>query len=512
MRFPRASGLLLHPTSLPSRGGIGDLGPEAYAFVDFLHAAKQSLWQVLPLGPTGLGDSPYSAISAFAGNPLLISLDLLADHAWIGREEVAQVPDSPGRVDFNRVRAHKLPLLRRAATNFLGRPSDAYGEHDRFSAFCREQAFWLDDYALFICLRERFGKESWNTWPRPLKLRDPDALETARRELAAQMDVVRALQFAFQEQWQRLHEYAKKQGVKIVGDIAIFVNYDSADVWRHPELFQLDAEGEPVVVSGVPPDAFSKTGQRWGNPLYRWDKLKGLGYDWWIARLRRVTSLCDYVRLDHFRGFLQHWEIPAPEKDAIKGKWVDGPKGDLFAAVKKALGDLPFLAEDLGIITPDVDALRKKLRMPGMKVLQFGFGDKGSHIYLPHNYDRACVAYTGTHDNDTTVGWWQSLDETGRAPVRAYLGEPPEGIHWAMIRTVLSSPAALALVPAQDVLGLGSEGRMNTPSRPDANWAWRLSPGQLDPGLAAKLAAIAEVSDRGPLVPKAKGKKDPPEK
>ena len=371
---------------------------------------------------------------------------------------------------------------------------------------------WLDDYALFVCLRERFRKESWNTWPRPLKMRDPDALETTRRELGPQLDVVRALQFAFQEQWQLLHDYAKKQGVKIVGDVAIFVNYDSADVWRHPELFLLDAESEPTVVSGVPPDVFSKSGQRWGNPLYRWDALKERGFEWWIARMRRATSLCDYVRLDHFRGFLQHWEIPAEELDAVKGRWVDGPKEELFLALKKALGDLPFLAEDLGIITPDVDALRKKLHMPGMKVLQFGFGDKGSHIYLPHNYETACVAYTGTHDNDTTVSWWESLDEAGRAPVRAYLGEPDDGIHWAMIRAVVTSPAALALIPAQDVLGLGSEGRMNTPSRPDSNWGWRLTRGQLNGGLAAKLGALTEVADREPPCAKPKAKKIPLEK
>jgi 4-alpha-glucanotransferase len=508
MRWRRASGLLLHPSSLPSPGGIGDLGPQAYAFLDFLHAARQSLWQVLPLGPTGLGDSPYSTLSAFAGNPLLISPELLADHAWIPRQRVHELPDTPGFVEYAQVRAHKLTLLRQAAADFLARPADDFGEHQRFAAFCREQAWWLDDYALFVCLRERFGQASWNTWPEPLRRRRPEALESARRELAPRLDVTRALQFAFHEQWQRLHDYARRQGIAIIGDAAIFVNYDSADVWCHPELFHLDAEGRPVVVSGVPPDAFSRTGQRWGNPLYRWDTLRRSGYEWWIARLRRLTSLCDFVRLDHFRGFLQHWEIPASEPDAVNGRWVDGPGLDLFLAVKQALGDLPFLAEDLGIITPDVDALRKRLRLPGMKVLQFGFGDKGSHIYLPHNYERACVAYTGTHDNDTTVGWWGALDDAGRARVRAYLGDPADGIHWAMIRAALGSPAALALVPAQDVLGLGSEARMNTPSRPDANWTWRLLPAALSPAHAEKLAAIAEVADRDrPLVLRRRRKK-----
>jgi len=506
METARSSGILLHPTSLPSRGGIGDLGPEAFAFADFLHAARQSLWQVLPLSPPGLGDSPYSATSAFAGNPLLISLEKLAAHGWIGERDLGKLAPAAGGVDFERVTATKMPLLRLAAQNFLARPRDPLGEHDRFDRFCLENAWWLEEFVLFQALRLRFAAQSWNRWPREIAQRQPAVLDALRVEMAAALQVERVLQFAFFEQWKALHRYCAEFGIRIIGDVAIFVNYDSADVWTNPSLFYLDGNLEPTVVSGVPPDAFSETGQRWGNPLYRWDVLRERGYDWWKQRMKWALMLCDFIRLDHFRGFLQYWEIPASEATAIRGRWVDGPKDDLFVELRKELGDLPFIAEDLGLITPDVDALRQRLGMPGMKVLQFAFGDKGAHIYLPHNYDANCVVYTGTHDNDTTAGWWKTLSAEERAAVVAYIGSQEDGIHWALTRAAQASPARFAIMPVQDVLGLDSGARMNMPSRVHDNWGWRLSPGMLTKELARKLADIASVCDREPVAPKVRSK------
>ena len=496
MAFERSSGILLHPTSLPSAGGIGDLGPAAYAFIDFLHEAKQSLWQVLPLSPVGLGNSPYSAISAFAGNPFLISLELLAKYGWISAAEVSKLPAPDGPVDYKALENTKLPLLRRAAQNFLKKPPDALGEHDRFHSFCQDNAWWLEDFVLFTCLRARFKLESWSRWPRAIAERRPEALEQSRQELAQQIAVERALQFAFFEQWKAIHVHCAEHGIRIIGDVAIFVNYDSADVWTHPEFFRLDPRLEPEVIAGVPPDAFSATGQRWGNPIYRWDTLKSRGYDWWIQRMKWSLTTCDFVRLDHFRGFQQYWEIPASEATAINGKWVDGPKDDLFHVLRSALGDLPFIAEDLGVITPDVTELRNRLQIPGMKVLQFGFSNRGAHIYLPHCYEKNCVAYTGTHDNDTALGWWDSLGAEERRNVTAYLGIPKDGMNWALIRAVEASPATFAIFPLQDALGLDAKARMNTPSKVEGNWKFRFHQNALSSELAAKLAEIAEVSDR----------------
>jgi 4-alpha-glucanotransferase len=498
MEFERRAGILLHPTSLPSKGGIGDLGPMATAFVDFLHDAGQGLWQVLPLNPVGLGNSPYSAISAFAGNVALISLERLAEHSWINAEEIAGLAAPSGKVDFSWVNAKKFSLLREAARNFLKKPPDSLGEHERFQRFCADHSWWLEDYVLFDCLRDRFEPKSWNQWPRELASRAPDALAKARREHADELQVCRVLQFAFFEQWTNLRAHCAKKNVRIVGDVAIFVNFDSADVWTNPDIFSLNAKLEPTVVSGVPPDAFSKTGQRWGNPLYRWDVLKQRGYDWWVRRMKWALAACDYIRLDHFRGFQQYWEIPEEEPTAIHGHWVDGPKDDLFNTLRRELGDLPFIAEDLGLITPDVVELRARLGMPGMKVLQFGFSDAGAHIYLPHRYDANCVAYTGTHDNDTTVGWFKSLAEDERWKVTSYLGQARDGMHWAMIRAVMNSPANFAIVPMQDVLGLDADARMNTPSKTDGNWGWRFDADVMGRSLAEKLRLIAEMSDRLP--------------
>jgi 4-alpha-glucanotransferase len=495
MSFPRASGILLHPSSLPSRGGIGDFGPSAYAFADFLASARQGLWQVLPLGPLGLGDSPYSSTSAFAGNPVLISLERLADRGWIDHAKVDALASTTESVDYPSVFRQKLPLLFEAARNFVR--SSAPPARSRYETFCLENRWWLDDFVLFDGLRSRFKLESWNRWPRELVHRDPDAVAAAREEMRDQLEVRRAIQFFFYEQWQALRSYCAQHSIRVVGDIAIFVNFDSADVWTHPDLFRLDSDLNPEVVAGVPPDFFSKDGQRWGHPLYRWDVMKQRGYAWWIDRMRWVTQNFDYVRLDHFRGFSQFWEIPANEPTAIHGRWVDGPKDDLFVHLRAALGGLPFFAEDLGYITPDVHALRETLKIPGMAVLQFGFGDVGAHAHLPHTFTSEKVVYTGTHDNDTILGWWASaVTDRERQQVLAYVGRCDDGVNWALIRAAFDSVASLCVVPLQDVLGLGSGARMNVPSRESGNWRWRFNTELLRTELATKLAELAEISDR----------------
>jgi 4-alpha-glucanotransferase len=496
MAFPRSTGILLHPTSLPSRGGIGDFGPAAYQFLDFLASARQGLWQVLPLGPPANGNSPYSSTSAFAGNPLLISLERLAGRGWIDQSKLEGSPDSVGPVDYDHVQAYKLPLLTETARTFL---DAANGEaRGRFDRFCAQNSWWLEDFILFDALRQRYGKRSWNRWPDPLARREAKAIEAARSELAKDIAVRRVVQFFFYEQWQSLRRHCAEKSIRVVGDIAIFVDYDSADVWANRELFRLKDDLEPEFVSGVPPDAYSATGQRWGNPLYNWEVMRSRGYKWWVQRLRCATQTCDLIRLDHFRGFAQFWEIPASEPTAIRGRWVDGPKDELFDKLRDELGGLPFFAEDLGYITPDVHALRERHQIPGMAVLQFGFGDTGAHVYLPHRLTPDRVVYTGTHDNDTTLGWWKSTNDYTRRAAEAYLGRGEDGIHWAMIRAAQDSPASLSVVPLQDVLGLGSEARMNTPSKKDGNFHWRFQADALTPPLAEKLANLVEVTDRSP--------------
>lgn len=495
MNFPRSTGILLHPISLPARGGIGDLGPTAYEFLDFLAQARQGLWQVLPLNPPANGNSPYSSTSAFAGNPLLISLDRLAEKGWLDAASFSNLSAAVGPIDYDYVRREKLPLLRRAAANFLERAGE--NQRSRFDQFCRENAWWLEDFVLFESLRERHGN-NWNRWPNPLARRESSAIESAHRELATDLALCRVLQFFFWEQWHALRHYCAQKSIRVVGDIAIFVDYESADVWAHRDLFRLRDDLQPDVVSGVPPDYFSANGQRWGNPLYNWDAIRASGYQWWIQRLRWATQTCDFIRLDHFRGFAQFWEIPADEPTAIKGRWVDGPGDDFFFKINEALGGLPFFAEDLGLITPDVFALRDRHHIPGMAVLQFAFGDVGAHAYLPHRLTPNHVIYTGTHDNDTTLGWWSALDEKVRSAVLGLIGCCNDGPNWGLIRLAQSSPANFSVVPLQDVLGLGSEARLNTPSTHIGNYHWRCNHGALKPELAAKLAALAEVTDRLP--------------
>jgi 4-alpha-glucanotransferase len=499
MEFQRSSGVLLHVSSLPSYGGIGDLGPAAHEFVAFLARAKQHVWQVLPLGPTGYGNSPYAGSSAFADNPALISLEYLSDWGWIDGERIAGLAGRSGNVEFDEVERRKLPLLYEAAENFLDR-----GPHEpklaeqweQFEEFCRSEASWLADYALYAELRRQFGTGAWTEWPEPVRRRRPEALAKAAAKAGRALAQEQTLQFAFSKQWMNLREAAAKSEIRVLGDVAIFVNMDSADVWVHPELFELDGELKPVHVAGVPPDYFSPTGQRWGNPLYRWDVLEESGFDWWIERIRRASELYDIIRLDHFRGFEAYWAIPADEETAVHGEWVKAPGLKLFHALEAALGPLPLVAEDLGLITPQVEALRQELGMPGMKVLQFGFNSKGAHIHLPHRFTPDTVAYTGTHDNDTTQGWWKTAGKAERGAVEAYTGPIGERPVWALIRAVESSVAQLAMLPAQDLFELGSEARMNTPAVSAGNWSWRAPEGSWKPELAARLAALVEGTDR----------------
>ena len=504
MKFQRSSGVLLHVTSLPSYGGIGDLGPAAHEFVSFLAKAKQHVWQVLPLCPTGYGNSPYAGSSAFAGNPYLISLELLSDWGWISAERIRGLAGPSGNVDFGEVETRKLPLLHEAAGNFLDRAAhDASlaGQWAEFEAFCRQQAGWLVDYAFYAVLRREFNTGAWTVWPEPVRKRQPEALAQIAAQHGRALQQEQVLQYAFSKQWNALRKAAAAHAIRMLGDVAIFVNMDSADVWVHPDLFELDEELNPIRIAGVPPDYFSPTGQRWGNPLYRWDVLEAHGFDWWIERVRRACQIYDVVRLDHFRGFEAYWAIAAEEETAINGEWVKAPGLELFRALEAALGPLPLVAEDLGIITDEVEALRLELGLPGMKVLQFGFSDKGAHIHLPHRFTPETVAYTGTHDNDTTQGWWNTAGKVERSAVEAYVGPLPMGNGvampvWQLIRAAQASVAQMAVIPAQDLLQLGSEARMNTPAVPAGNWSWRVAEESWKPKLAERLAALVQVTDR----------------
>ncbi len=486
MRFPRASGILLHPTSLPGRFGIGDLGPEAYRFVDFLVAAGQKVWQVLPLGPTGWDNSPYESLSAFAGNPLLISLEKLLEHGYLAEADLATVLAFPEtRVNFAQAAAYRRPLLRKAFAAFT-----ETGEYRRFEEESRE---WLEPFACFMALKSVNNGESWTKW-NPARPVNKDEVRFHKFQ-----------QFEFFCQWGELKRYCGARGIRIMGDLPFYVEHDSADVWAHPTWFDLGPQGNPMSVGGVPPDYFSATGQRWGNPTYRWDRLAQSGYGWWVQRMRSAVAIFDMVRLDHFRGFQAYWEVPAAKPTAIEGRWVTGPGAELFEVAQKKLGALPFVAEDLGSITPEVDTLREKLLFPGMKVLQFAFGsDPGNRTYLPHNYPQNAVAYTGTHDNDTAIGWWTSRKEyiaskdarSERERAEIYFGTDGTRIHWAFIRAVMASVADTAIIPLQDVLGLGSDARMNTPGTATGNWRWRYSKEALTPQLADRLRALTQLCDR----------------
>lgn len=472
--FPRSSGILLHPTSLPGRYGIGDLGMQAYRFVDWLADAGQGVWQMLPLGPTSYGDSPYQTLSAFAGNPNLISLDGLLDDGYLTAEDLADTPDFPDdHVDFGWIISFHNEKLHLAYERFK-KQSNA-DANAAFEAWCKEETIWLDDFALFAALKNHYGGRPWVEWPEDEALYKPAALDAARKQHADAIKEQRWRQWVFYAQWHALKDYANEKGIRLFGDLPIFVAHDSSDVWGNQGKYYLDEKGYPTVIAGVPPDYFSPTGQRWGNPLYRWDVMKADNYSWWKARFRSILSLVDYIRIDHFRGFEAYWEIPASEPTAINGQWVPGPAHDLFEAIKDELGVLPIIAEDLGVITEGVEKLRDDFNLPGMKVLQFAWSDP-TNTFLPHNHPMNAVVYSGTHDNNTTIGWWlDEVDEGTRGFMQDYLAREVHEINWTLMRMAMASPAHTAIFPMQDVLNLGAEGRMNTPGKEGGNWTWRFT-------------------------------------
>lgn len=494
----RGSGVLLHITSLPSPYGIGDVGPAAYRFADFLAEAKQSFWQILPLNPTepSYGNSPYQSPSAFAGNPLLISPELILRDGWLKETDLEAVPEYPkARVDYGAVTAFKHRLFALA----YGRFKESSPKHG-YERFCFENAHWLDDYALFKSVNNHFTGKLWTEWPQELRDRQPRALEPLKNDLQDRIQFEKFLQYLFFEQWNSLKRYCNERGIQIFGDIPIYVIHNSADVWASPELFKLDKQKRPYVVAGVPPDYFSETGQLWGNPIYSWETLRETGYAWWIRRVAQNAKLFDLVRVDHFRGLIGYWEVPASEPSAIKGKWVEAPAEDFLNALFKKLPNLSIVAEDLGVITPDVREIMYRFALPGMKVLLFAFGDDlATNPYTPHNLPTNCVIYTGTHDNNTVKGWFEgeATPETKERLCR-YLGRevPVESIHWELIRAAMMSVANMAIFPMQDLLGLGAEARMNRPASAKGNWEWRLVPDQLQPSIVEQLREMTEIYGR----------------
>ncbi len=491
MKFPRRSGVLLHPTSLPGPFGLGDMGPEAYRFVDWLERAGQRLWQILPLGPTGYGDSPYQSFSAFAGNPMLISPQRLVEEGWLDSAALSDVPNfSADRVEYSRAIEWKQALLRAAFERFQT------GDQRAIQHWAADNASWLPDYALFIALKEHFGGGPWKDWPQPLRARDEKTLERYRAELADEIQFQTFLQFLFHQQWVTLRAYAHGRGIAIVGDIPIFIAHDSADAWANRSMFYINEDGSLQVQAGVPPDYFSETGQLWGNPLYRWERMAEDGYAWWIARFRALLNLVDIVRLDHFRGFAAYWAVPGDAPTAVKGEWLPGPNAPFFRAIHSAMGELPIIAEDLGLITPDVVAIREEFDYPGMRILQFAFTGDVTSDFLPHNYVQNTVAYTGTHDNDTTLGWYESLNDQEKAWVLAYLDTSEAQVVRAMVRAVISSVADTAVVPMQDLLEQGTESRMNMPGITGGNWQWRATADAFSDERAAWLAQLSDLYGR----------------
>ncbi|MGF1603016.1 MAG: 4-alpha-glucanotransferase [Thermosynechococcaceae cyanobacterium] len=497
MEFSRASGILLHPTSLPSRFGIGDLGSAAYQFIDFLNASGQTLWQILPLGPTGYEHSPYTMnFSAFAGNPLMIDLDALAAEGLLEAQSLEPLDIPPERVSFSRVIPHKMRYLQEACDRFSPTPA--------FEQFCQEQASWLDDYVLFMALLEAHDGKDWHTWDRDIARRDPDALKAKSEQLKDRIAFHQFIQFKFFEQWMKLRAYANERQIQIIGDISIYVCHNSADVWANPDIFQLDPETlAPAYIAGVPPDYFSATGQLWGNPVYDWDRLVETEFAWWVERFRATLQYVDIVRVDHFRGFEAYWRVPGGDETAMNGEWIPTPGVEFFETLKAKLGDLPMFAEDLGIITPEVEELRDRFGFPGMRILLFAFGGDPANPYLPHNYIENAVVYTGTHDNDTTIGWLQQASEAERQFLGQYLGlsEGTEvaDINWSLIRIALASVANSVIIPLQDLLDLDNQSRMNDPSVSAGNWRWRYARADLlTPALSQRLLQLTKLYSRTP--------------
>ena len=498
MSVERNSGILLHPTSLPGAYGIGDLGPSAYRFIDFLAHSGQTFWQMLPLGPTGYGDSPYQTLSAFAGNPMLISPELLVEDDLLNPNEIQTEEFDPGHVDYERVIPYKLKLLKQVYLHFKLRPNHSLAEP--FRDFCRKERVWLEDFVLFFALKSYHDDRPWTEWPEALRMRQSKALADYAEKLHDELNWYRFVQFLFFRQFERLQQYAGKHQVKLIGDLPIFVAHDSADVWSNPQWFKLDSDGKPAVVAGVPPDYFSKTGQRWGNPLFNWKVLKKEKYRFWTDRFSHMAEMFDLVRIDHFRGFASYWEIPVTEMTAIYGRWQKGPGMDLFKTLEKEMGHkLPVIAEDLGIITEDVNELLEALDYPGMAVLQFGFESMQSDdpsAFLPHNLKSRQVVYTGTHDNDTVAGWWHKQSEEVQDFTRRYLNTDAHLIHRDMIRAALGTVCHTALFPMQDLLGLGSEATMNRPGTTEGNWQWRMKDDALDRLLEEDLLEMSRLYGR----------------
>ena len=499
MLTERTSGILLHPTSLPGPLGAGDFGKDAYHFVDWLVSAAQTYWQMLPLGCIGPGNSPYMSSSAFAGNILLIDLAELAEKGWLDEEDLKPLPEfRSDRIDFALLNPFRMARLRRAAQAFFASP-DKRSRTD-YVEFCDLEREWLDDYAIFMTLNASQDGLSWNQWPTDLAKRNPQALSRITDSCSEEIGFWKFCQWCFSRQWFKLKQYANERGVRIIGDVPIFVAYQSADVWAHQELFELDENGNPTFVAGVPPDYFSKTGQLWGNPLYRWNMHEKTGYAWWIARMRHALKLFDQVRIDHFRGFASYWEVPADAPTAIHGRWMPGPGEKLFHAFENALGDLPIIAEDLGIITPDVVELREKFNLPGMRILQFAFDEDDSHYFLPHHYVPNSVAYTGTHDNDTTIGWWNTATPQEKEFAQKYLDSTGHQIQWDLINAISGSEANTVIIPLQDVLGLAGDHRMNYPGQVGDNWEWRFSWEQVRQEHTEALAELSMKYGRRPPV------------
>ena len=496
----RAAGVLLHVTSLPGPHGVGDFGPAAYHFVDWLAGCGQRVWQWLPTTPIGPGDSPYQSVSAFAGSPLMVALEPLQRAGWLPEVELPEEGFDAAHVDFARVVPWRMAQLRRAAQGFFDDAPDE--EQSALAAWCGANADWLDDYTLFMALEQAAGGQPWWTWSDSLRRREPAALAAARAQHADEIAFWQFVQWCFDRQCGALKAYANERGVHILGDLPIFIAHHSADCWARPDLDELDDDFQPTVVAGVPPDDLGPMGQRWGNPMYRWDRMGAEGWAWWTARVRRMLHQADAFRIDHFRGFAGYYAIPASSPDAKTGRWLKGPGQPLFDAIGAALGQLPIIAEDLGFITPDVHALRQALAYPGMKILQFAFGGDGDHEFLPHTYERATVVYTGTHDNDTAAGWWQAASNRERIYAGTYLACGAHDVHWAMIRAAANSVASMAVFPLQDVLGLDTRHRMNIPGTlGDPNWTWRFTWDMVGPEPGRVLGLITAASGRGPIAP-----------